>query len=143
VAHVAENYGGRAAIEAVVDGYPDLTFSGMMIHEQSHPGDTYWGFRAINGETEWHEFSLLEDYRPMTPDEIEGELTGIDQKIAGLTKRREFYIDQLRKSEADPKKSTEPTSDSKPEDGSIVIRKTEEVLAVIEKLKAGTAAKRG
>ena len=40
VAEVAKDYGGSTAIEAVIHRYPDLSFTGMMIHrdtvQQSH-----------------------------------------------------------------------------------------------------------
>ena len=51
VAHVAQNYGGGAAMEAVIARYPDLIFSGTMSHKQAQPGDAYWSFTARKGES--------------------------------------------------------------------------------------------
>src|SRR3954452_18250371 len=64
LAEVLQNYAGQPAIENAIAEYPDLIFTGTMIHEQAYPGDRFWGFTAVDGETEWREFSLPDEDRP-------------------------------------------------------------------------------
>src|SRR5215203_5939668 len=84
-AEVLQNYGGEAAVEAAITCFPNLLFAGTQIHEQAHPGDIFWVFTGRNGSTEWRELRLPEDGgRPMTREEIEKEIAGIDAKMARL-----------------------------------------------------------
>jgi len=108
MAGVSQNYGGDAAMEAAIERYPDLTFNGLMFHEQAQAGSGYSVFTGTNGEAEWREFILPGDNRPMTPEEIEGEITRIDEKIARLKTRRETYLYEPRNTEAAVEKSNDP-----------------------------------
>jgi hypothetical protein len=133
IADVGQNYGGGAAMEDAIARYPDLIFNGSMAHEPQ-PGDTYWVFTAKNGEAEWHEFSLPDEDRPMTPEEIEGEIARIDDKIAGLNTCRETYLFELRKTKAAVENSSDPVCGLR-SGGSIDGRDAPEVAAMIARLK--------
>ena|ERR1044071_4353719 len=93
---VAQNYGGCAAVEDMIERCPDLMFNGTQIHEQADAGGSYSSFTGANGSVEWHEHRLREDGRPVTAGEIQDEISELDERIARLRKRRDFYIDTLR-----------------------------------------------
>jgi hypothetical protein len=142
LAEVLQNYGGEAAIENAIAEYPDLIFTGTMIHEQAHPGDRFWGFTALDGETEWREFSLPDEERPMTLAEMQGRISCLDDKVVRLSESRDFYREQIRKCEARDK-VTEPAFHLAAGDGSTPPRSGDEVRAIVAKVKAETSAKRG
>jgi hypothetical protein len=136
IARVAQNYGGGDAMEAAIEHYPDLTFNGLMFHEQAQAGSGYSVFTGTDGEAEWREFSLSDVDRPMTPEEIEGEITRIDDKIAGLNTHRETCLQELRKANAVVAKSSVPVCGfHSGDEGSIGGRDAPEVAAIIARLK--------
>src|ERR1051325_9150792 len=92
---VAQNYGGCAAVEDMIERCPDLMFNGTQIHEQADAGGSYCSFTGANGSVEWHEHGLQEEGRPLTAAEIQDEISRLDTKIAGLRKRRDFYVKTL------------------------------------------------
>jgi hypothetical protein len=129
VAHVAQNYGGEAAIEAVIRRYPDLIFSGTMTHGSAQLGDMFWGFSATQGEAKWAAFSLPdEDF--LTRPKVERWASRIDTKIARLTQDREFCAGKLVQIEGEEQSRTE----SETGEDEVLVRTEKEVRAILNKL---------
>jgi len=99
LAHVAQNYGGSAAIEDIIEGYPDVAFNGTMLHEQADVGSTHSVFTGAQGAAEWREYTFRAEGRPITAADLRDELSKLDAKIARLRKRHDFYTDELGRME--------------------------------------------
>jgi hypothetical protein len=97
LAQVAQNYGGSAAIEDMIEDYPEVVFSGTMVHEQADAGGVYSVFTGAKAESKWLEFSVPGENQPIKAGEIRRDLLKLEAKIARLRKRQDFYMDELRR----------------------------------------------
>src|SRR3954451_17996258 len=106
-----------------------------MRHEQAVFGGTYLTFTGAKGETDWHEYPILQDDRPATVGERQDAITRFDKKVARLSELRIVFRDALHKLEAQIETPDEQAGGSESAGNVGITKDAADVTAILGKIK--------